>query len=127
MARPRDDRGSRAVRRTGHPGILFVCEEILPLRQLLHRRGRPVDAESPDAPVRRFTDHRQSAAAQPADDPDPLVAAEEPGTISLDVAELWRVAESVNGRGSPPEEAPVGEVLRGVGPRAALPRVRGPS
>src|SRR2546426_12636143 len=95
MARPRDDRGSRAVRRTGHPGILFVCEEILPLRQLLHRRGRPVDAESPDAPVRRFTDHRQSAAAEPADDSDPLVAAEEPGTISLDVAELWRALESV--------------------------------
>src|SRR2546428_2917967 len=108
MARPRDDRGSRAVRRTGHPGILFVCEEILPLRQLLHRRGRPVDAESPDAPVRRFTDHRQSAAAEPADDSDPLVAAEEPGTISLDVAELWRVIdafderEEARTRGDPP-------------------------
>src|SRR2546422_10085047 len=108
MARPRDDRGSRAVRRTGHPGILFVCEEILPLRQLLHRRGRPVDAESPDAPVRRFTDHRQSAAAQPADDPDPLIAAEEPGTTSLDVAELWRGRGRFSGEGAPRPEAPAG-------------------
>src|SRR2546425_3774084 len=106
MARPRDDRGSRAVRRTGHPGILFVCEEILPLRQLLHRRGRPVDAESPDAPVRRFTDHRQSAAAEPADDPDPLITAEEPGTISPDVAELWRGWHRFHGKGPPPVAAP---------------------
>src|SRR2546427_12850685 len=99
MARPRDDGGARAVRRAAHPGILVECEEILPLRQLLHRRGRPVDAESPDAPVRRFTDHRQSAAAEPADDSDPLVAAEEPGTISLDVAELWRGCGRLHWRG----------------------------
>src|SRR2546427_11572092 len=108
MARPRDDRGSRAVRRTGHPGILFVCEEILPLRQLLHRRGRPVDAESPDAPVRRFTDHRQSAAAEPADDPDPLITAEEPGTISPDVAELWRGRGPFHLKGAPQGEDPRG-------------------
>src|SRR2546428_5362329 len=119
MARPRDDRGSRAVRRTGHPGILFVCEEILPLRQLLHRRGRPVDAESPDAPVRRFTDHRQSAAAEPADDPDPLITAEEPGTISPDVAELWRGSGRLHGRGQPQGEGPLRSNLSWRGPRAA--------
>src|SRR2546427_10413126 len=124
MARPRDDRGSRAVRRTGHPGILFVCEEILPLRQLLHRRGRPVDAESPDAPVRRFTDHRQSAAAEPADDPDPLITAEEPGTISPDVAELWRGRGRVKGKGETEGEGPPGANSGGRGAGAA--RLPGP-
>src|SRR2546422_3350668 len=118
MARPRDDRGSRAVRRTGHPGILFVCEEILPLRQLLHRRGRPVDAESPDAPVRRFTDHRQSAAAEPADDPDPLITAEEPGTISPDVAELWRGKGPFHWKGETQRGGPPRLNSRWTGPGA---------
>src|SRR5437879_10526728 len=63
--------------------------------------------------MRRFTDNRQSAAAQPADDPDPLIAAEELGTISLDVAELRRLCDRLHGRCQPEVEAPLGSISGG--------------
>src|SRR6266566_1160450 len=68
VARATDDRRPRTVRRAGHTRVLLLCEDVLPVRQLLHGCGRPVHTESPDAPLRRLSHHRQPFPADSADD-----------------------------------------------------------